>query len=150
MMAPNERAGFFIAPPLAPVVWTAVIAATGPFQGISDYFGSVLIVAVLGVPVAYFMAVLLGLPLYLAARRLGRVTLVSCALGGAFVAALPTLIALLVLYRSWEAGRDWRVHGLFAFTGLVVGAVFWVVLREWPYNQALQTDVRRPVGAGRG
>ena len=132
-MTPSERAALFIAPPLAPVVFTTILVFPGLLQDMSGYFGSVFVVAVFGIPIAYGIALCLGLPLYLLARKLRWVNFWSLSLGAAIVAALPTLLMLLFRYDSWEAGKDWRVHGIFVITGFVVGAVFWCVLRYWPH-----------------
>lgn len=132
MMSPNERAALFIAPPIAPLAFTTALAFPRLLQGTSDFFVSVLIVTTFGIPIAYGIALCLGLPLYLLARKYHLVNFWSLSLGGAFVATLPTLLTLIFLYDSWLAGRDWRVHGVFGITGFVVGAVFWYVLRLWP------------------
>lgn len=132
-MSPSEKAGMYIAPALAPVVWTVILIGF-PNEIPSDYFGSIFIVSLFGIPVAYVMALCLGLPLYLLFRKNRWVNFWSLSIGGAFVAALPTLLTLLILYDSWAAGRDWKLHGLFAATGFIVGTVFWAVLRYWPHN----------------
>ncbi len=145
-MSPNERAGLFIAPAFAPIVWTTILVFPELPDGMSDYWGTVGIVAFFGIPVAYLMALCLGLRLYILARNVGWATFWSISLGGAAVAALPTLITLLFMYDSWEAGRDWKLHGLFALTGFVVGAVFWCVVRYWPHNNALQSGSLASLG----
>lgn len=137
-MAPNERAAMYIAPPLAPVVWTTVLVFPGFFQGMgmTGFWEAVAVVAIFGIPVAYVMALCFGLPLYIMARNHCWANFWSLSFGAAAIAMLPTLVTLLFMYDSWEAGRDWKVHGLFAFTGFVVGAAFWCIVRLWPHNRS--------------
>jgi hypothetical protein len=136
----------FIAPPLAPVVWTVILIGF-PNNMPSDYFGSIFIVSLFGIPIAYAIALCIGLPLYLLFRKQRWVNFWSLSFGGAFVAALPTLLTFLFRYDSWVAGRDWKVHGLFAITGFVVGAAFWSVLRYWPHNLSFKRDCRKSAAA---
>jgi hypothetical protein len=134
-MSPRELAALIIAPPLAPVVLVTVMAFPN-YMG--DYFQSIQIVALFGIPIAYLIALCLGLPLYFFAKDHRWVNFWSLSLGGAVVADLPALLTLLFLYDTWEAGRDWKLHGTFLITGFVVGAVFWSVLRFLPPNPTLK------------
>lgn len=136
----RELVALIIAPPVAPVVFTTVIGFPGLLQGMSGYFGSVLIVALFGVPIAYFIALCIGLPLYFLARDRHWVNFWSLSLGGAVVADMPALITLMFLFDTWEAGREWKLHGTFIITGFVVGAVYWAVLRFWPHNLSFKRD----------
>jgi len=137
MMSPRELAALIIAPPLAPVVFVTVMDFPN-YMG--DYFQSIKIVALLGIPIAYLIALCLGLPLYYFAKDRSWVSFWSLSLYGAVIADLSALLTLLFLYGTWEAGRDWRLHGTFLITGFVVGAVFWSVLRFLPSNLAFKRD----------
>lgn len=140
-MSPNERAAFYISPLLAPVVWTAVLCYPDLSFGIGDFVSTVAIVGILGIPLAYLMALCIGWPLYIAAKKINAANYLCLSLGGTVVGALPTLVMLLFMYDSWPAGREWKVHGVFAVTGFVVGSVFWGVARYWPHNQAFKRTV---------
>lgn len=104
MISKSEKAAMYIAPPLAPIVW-AMILIGFPDHMPSDYFGTIFVISVFGTPIAYVIALCVGLPLYLLFRKQRWVNFWSLSIGGAFVAALPTLLTLIFLYDSWFAGR---------------------------------------------
>jgi hypothetical protein len=135
LMSPNERAAFLIAPPLAPVVWTTVLVYPY-FQG--DFWGGVFVVAVFGVPIAYLVALFLGLPLYILAKHRGWANFLSISIGGTAIGLVPTLFMLMPPYGRLETARDWRVGGAFALAGFIVGAIFWCIARYWPYNNSFK------------
>ena len=144
MMSPRELTALVIAPPLAPVVMVTVMAFPN-YMG--DYLATMQIVALFGIPIAYLIALCLGLPLYFLAQKYRRVNFWSLSIGGAIVADLPALLTLLFLYDTWGAGRDWKLHGTFGITGFVVGAVFWSVLRFLPHNLSFKRDCRKSAAA---
>ena len=138
VLSPGELAALVIAPPLAPVFLVMII--TFPHYGGSDFFSTMQLITLFGAPIAYLLALCIGLPLYWWAKDHCWVNFWSLSLGGAFIAALPTLITLLFLYDTWEAGREWKLHAVLGITGFFVGAVFWAILRYWPHNLTFERD----------
>ena len=129
MTKKRQVLGIVAAPIAAPIVFTVALSAQYFIaEGWSDFFDTLILIMVFGVPIAYLVAIFFGLPLFKLFQKLGWINFWSVTVGGGVVAVFP----LLLLYISNAdifpfSIKDAKAFGLLFFCGLVVGAVFWLI-----------------------
>lgn len=127
MAVPDQPSGrrvlaAFVIAPFAPAFFIASLTAL-------NGTGLGLFVLTFALAFGYFSTLIVGLPLYVLARKRLRATLPNCALAGAIVAVLPlAILALTTLSnaRPIEIIQQLALVGLFGAAG---GGVFWLVVR---------------------
>ena len=129
----NIAIAFAIAPFIG--VLLAVLLITPMFGELPAwglYFG-------FGLFFAYPCALVVGLPLYILAKRLlGSLKVWHCILGG-IVSTLPGLYFVLAPENTLYFQRTWLMNTALALvTGAVSGAALWVVMRAMRSNPSLQ------------
>ena len=104
---------------------------------------------VLGAPIAYAIAVVLGLPLFFITKKLEFINVWSVTFGAAFVAILPVLLLSankgFVLYSDPEKG-SLLFYLAFALCGFIVGLLFWFIsglYKQSAHNQSLKRGPRK-------
>lgn len=124
----------FAAAPFLGVLLSALLVTPffGEFSGWGLYFG-------FGLLLAYPCAFLVGLPLYLLARRLlGPLRFWHFAVGGV-VASLPALYFALAPETSSYFQRTWLLNTVLSLVaGIGSGVALWFVLRVMRSNRSLQ------------
>jgi hypothetical protein len=96
-------------------------AALGGYLELAGLF------AVFGVPITFLISAMLGLPLYVAAKKAGLVNLWTCAIAGICVALVPW--GILGTF-NWHLPSLTTGQGIYSFTivglaGAVAGATFY-------------------------
>lgn len=129
----NVSIAFAVAPSIG--VLLAALLITPMFGEFSDwglYFG-------FGLFFAYPCALVVGLPLYLIAKRLlGSLQVWHCILGGA-VSTLPGLYFVLAPENTLYFQRTWLMNTTLALvTGAMSGAALWVVMRAMRSNPSIE------------
>jgi hypothetical protein len=136
-LTPNERTALWVAPLVAPVVFTVVLAFPGILEGAPGFFEALFVVPFVGVPLSYIVEVVFGLPLFLLARKFQLVGFWSLSFGGAVVAMLPMLLGFFVGVSFRETSYAWALFSVLAGCGFSVGVVFWAVAYYLPHNTLL-------------
>ena len=121
-------AAFLFAGGVAPLPFTVYVA----LQSETLDLATLVVVAVLGIPVALLHILLLALPAWLVVRRRWRVGWVNSALFGVVIGTVPG--ALL--------GSDLDALAGLAACGMFGGLVFWLMLRP-PSSPARAAGLRR-------
>jgi len=117
--------GIIVAPITAPLVF--IFFLTGKVALPMD-MDSLSIVMTFGLPIAYLVAILFGLPLLKIVEKFGLVNFWSVTIGGGIAAVLPVLMIYTLnatLFSLTE--KDINVFGVMFACGLVAGFVFWLV-----------------------
>lgn len=156
---PKILLGCVLAPLAAPLMVLLIILVVGEdFRGSSYQFGSSDVVEifgvagiflVLGAPIAYAIAVVIGLPLFFIAKRLGFINIWSVSLGAAITAILPILA--LSARNGFALHTDPEKSSLlfylvFSLCGSVVGLLFWFIsglYKQSAHNQSLKRGPRK-------
>lgn len=112
----------FVLAPLVPAFFVASLV-------VLNDTGYALFVLMCALLLGYFPTVVVGLPLYVLARRRVRPTLLNCALAGAFVADLPWLVVGLASKLNATRSDLMTQIGLIGMLGAMGGGVFWLVVR---------------------
>ena len=117
--------------------------------GINDYlelFGLAGMLLVIGGPIAYAVMVIIGLPLYLIAKKLGYINYWSVTFGASFASVFPFLVAFankgFVVYQNPDKSSI-LFYLTFATVGYAVGVVFWFISGLYnlsAHNQPLKND----------
>jgi hypothetical protein len=137
---PKMVLGCLVAPLIAPLVMLLIILVVGEdlrgpsykygLKDVLDVLGIAGMFVVLGAPIAYAVMVVLGLPFYYLARKLGVVNFWTITFGAAFVAVLPVLSLSapngFILYDEPEKSSLLFYLGL-ALCGYATGLAFWFV-----------------------
>ena len=129
MLTSKERTGLIIAPAIAPAILTVFMGWPHGGNGLLE---AILVMSIFGIPIAYVVALCIGLPMYWFAKSQGWVNVYTITLGGSFTAAFPMLVLLAFNYSTWDAGKNWRIHATLAATGFIVGFIYWAILKLWP------------------
>src|SRR3990167_4077055 len=128
----NENRALAFAPLIMPFAFTgyAYFAGISGFnmqEGYSTFFLLFLGTIVAGLPVAYLYEFFIGMRFYQLLLKMGRVNIVTLALGGVFVADIPML--LIWPLANGEGSVSFAVTvQLFSFVGLMIGLNFWALL----------------------
>ncbi len=145
---------------LVPGIAALALASTMPlYAGLDSYFERVWRTAIVFAIVAYPVEIVIGLPTFLVLQRRVAATWLNCALAGAFVAALPWLVIVLLGPSADQAsigGRPtvidgrYTVYGLLgglqfvgtiAIAGATAGVAFWVVAAaNWKRRTSIAQD----------
>lgn len=138
-LTPRERTALCVAPLVAPLVFTVVVAFPGILQGMSGFLDSLFVVASFGIPIAYVVGGILGLPAFLLARWYRIVNFWSLSFGGAGVAMLPLLLLWLINSAAATQGdtKSLPAFAVLGACGFAVGALFWLVAYYRPHNNRL-------------
>ena len=114
------------------------------FNDALEMFGIVGMFLVLGAPIAYAVTVVVGLPFYFIAQKLGSINFWSITFGSAFVAIFPILLMSapngFILYKEPEKS-SFFFYLAFALCGYIVGLVFWFVSglhKQFAHNKPLE------------
>lgn len=126
---------FLIAPLVPPILFGFTMA----IWGLADSFGidppsasvvSIPIWAIFAVPVSYAAAVAVGLPAFLAFRRMGWLSLARIAGATSIIGlAVGVFVALLFDFRI-EDGGIVAVAAVFLAFGAITGIAFWWLIEE--------------------
>lgn len=130
--------GCVVAPLAAPLTMLMIMMATaedlrGPsykyaFDDVVESFGIAGIFLFLGAPIAYAVTILIGLPSFFLAKKLGFINFYTVTIGSAFVAIFPIVLMSapngFTLYDDPEKS-SFLFYISIALCGLVVGLVFW-------------------------
>lgn len=137
--------GFLLAPLVAPIVFTVIILIVAKYSGLGVdtkcSLGNIwycldgfIIVFCLGAPIAYIVAILLGLPAYYFFYRKKWINSFNVIIGSGIVAILPLLIAYipaLLQNNGEEMGTIVFLTFLLIFIcGISVGIVFWLITHK--------------------
>lgn len=139
---PRIFLGCAIAPLTAPLMMLLIILIVGEDlrgpsykYGLNDaqeLLGIIGMFIVLGAPIAYAVMVVVGLPFYFLAKKLGFINIWSVTIGSAFVAIFPILLMSapngFLLYTEPDKS-SFLFYSAFALCGYVSGFVFWFVSR---------------------
>lgn len=128
MQTKSKRAivAFFIAPLAGPLGLFSGFAFQIPLGNIGDLFKLLLLLYLVTTPVIYFFSTVLGIPLYLLLRSLGRLNRRLLMAGWALIGDLSLLIV--------SGGKIPESPGQnlilipFALGGCAVGYLFWLVI----------------------
>lgn len=129
----NIAIAFAVAPFIGVLLAALLITPMfGEFPAWGLYFG-------FGLFFAYPCALVVGLPLYLLAKRLlGSLKVWHCILGG-IVSTLPGLYFVLAPENTLYFQRTWLMNTALALvTGAISGAALWVVMHAIRSNPSLQ------------
>lgn len=123
----------------------ALASAIPLYVGLDSYLEQVGRTAILFAIVAYPIGIIIGFPTFLVLQRRVAATPLNCALAGAFVAALPWLVFVLLgpsadqasvggrptvsdgRYTLYGLLSGFQFVGLMALTGAIAGLTFWAV-----------------------
>jgi hypothetical protein len=144
----KERTALWVAPLVAPVVFTVVLAFPGILEGMPGFFEALFIVLFFGIPLSYIVELVFGLPFFLLARRFQLVGFWSLSFGGAVVAMLPMLLLVFSGASFRETPDAWAVFSVLAGCGFAVGVLFWVVAYYLPHNPPLNRTRAKGARAG--
>ncbi len=151
--------GCVIAPLVAPLVMLLIMLLTGEdlrgpsyrygLHDVKEVFGIAGMFLILGAPIAWGVMVILGLPAYFLAQKLGFINFWSVTFGSAFVSILPWLVMYasngFVIYEDPEKS-SFLFYLAFAFIGYMVGLVFWFVggvYKHSAHNNRLKHDAQK-------
>lgn len=128
----NENRALAFAPLIMPFAFTgyAYFAGISGFnmqEGYSTFFLLFLGTIVAGLPVAYLYEFFIGMRFYQLLLKMGRVNIVTLALGGVFVADIPMLLIWPLAHGKGTVDFAVTVQ-LFSFVGLMIGLNFWALL----------------------
>jgi len=137
---PRLLLGCIVAPLAAPLVLLLIIMVSGEdlrgpsyeygFNDFMEIFGLAGMFLVLGAPIAYVIALVIGLPFYFITERINYINFWSITFGSAFVSIVPILIMSapngFVLYEDPEKSSILFYLAISA-CGYVVGMVFWFI-----------------------
>jgi len=129
--------GFIIAPLFGPVaaVFLILLFGNNPdyhfelHSFIKEIPGILFLFLLFGAPIAYLVAGLVGIPLFLVCRRYKLINVWSVTLGGAVTAVLPLLILHLYHGHMYEdpAKSAADLYLFISGCGFIVGIVFWLI-----------------------
>lgn len=124
----RERIAFIIAPLTTPITFVIALVGLDFNWDFYDMFETMLMMAIFCIPVAYVVALVFGLPLYIIFKQHKLINILTLTIGAAFVANLPLL--LLFLYGAYE-GEYHKLLSILpglSLIGAVVGLTFWIIL----------------------
>jgi hypothetical protein len=129
MASPNSRVwwAFLIAPlvsvPALALAMATVVGVTEPPAGTDIVAGALHVTPflALGLPLAYALALTIGLPTFLLLRRKGQLRLLPILIVTALLGGLGVAAALGLMLNRW----DWQAFLLGVPVGSSVGATFW-------------------------
>ena len=127
-MTSEERA-FVLAPLMMPFAFTfyaffADISGFNMQDGFISFIGSVLIIAVVGIPIVYVFEFFIGYRFYRLLLKKNRINIFSLSFGGALIADIP--IFMVMPFSGF--GSVSTAFQLFSFVGFMVGLAFWFLL----------------------
>ena len=145
---------------LVPGIAALALATTMPlYAGLDSYFERVWRTAIVFAIVAYPVGIVIGLPTFLVLQRRVAATWLNCALTGAFVAALPWLVIVLLgpsadqasiggratvidgRYTAYGLLSGLQFVGIIALAGATAGLAFWVVAAvNWKRRTLIAED----------
>lgn len=131
----------FIAPLIAPVVWTASYAALGVAQR-----NELIVIFSISVPYAYLIAFFIGLPVYHLFNYLDKINSLTISAGGIVIALVPYVYFTFPMdIESGPIEINYYLvnYFLMAVCGFLVAGGFWLlsgISTQMPHNQNLQRD----------
>ncbi len=143
----NENRALAFAPLIMPFAFTgyAYFAGISGFnmqEGYSTFFLLFLGTIVAGLPVAYLYEFFIGMRFYQLLLKMGRVNIVTLALGGVFVADIPMLLIWPLAHGKGTVDFAVTVQ-LFSFVGLMIGLNFWALLNYESLREKLKNLLRK-------
>ncbi len=143
----NENRALAFAPLIMPFAFTgyAYFAGISGFnmqEGYSTFFLLFLGTIVAGLPVAYLYEFFIGMRFYQLLLKMGRVNIVTLALGGVFDADIPMLLLWPLAHGKGTVDFAVTVQ-LFSFVGLMIGLNFWALLNYESLREKLKNLLRK-------